>query len=77
MRIGRTAGPGVTAVTDRPLGRLSQRKRSVAELRLFIGLSVEETSAMLGVSPRTVKDDWRFSRAWLASRVQKPPRRRP
>lgn len=41
------------------------RKAQVVELRFFGGLSVEETAAALGVSPRTVHGDWAFARAWL------------
>lgn len=41
--------------------RLSQ----VVELRFFGGLSVVETALVLGVSPRTVKKDWRKARAFL------------
>jgi RNA polymerase sigma-70 factor (ECF subfamily) len=37
----------------------------VVELRFFAGLSVEETGAVMAVSPRTVKRDWHIARAWL------------
>lgn len=47
------------------LGRRNERRARVAELRLFAGLLVKETAEHLGVSERTVKDDWRFARAWL------------
>lgn len=52
------------------LTRKSPRKARVAELRLFAGLSVEETSGIVGASVRTVKDDWRFARAWLSRRLK-------
>jgi hypothetical protein len=29
------------------------------------GLSIEETASALEISPRTVKRDWTFARAWL------------
>jgi len=35
------------------------------ELRFFGGLSIEETSVVLGVSPATVKREWATARAWL------------
>jgi len=44
---------------------LSKRGAEVVHLRVFAGLSVEETAMSLGVSERTVKEDWRFARAWL------------
>jgi len=34
-------------------------------LRFFGGLNVEETAAIVGVSPATVKRDWSVARAWL------------
>ena len=37
----------------------------LVELRYFAGLSVEETAKALGVSPRTVKRNWAYARAWL------------
>jgi RNA polymerase sigma factor (TIGR02999 family) len=47
------------------LEALSERQCRVVECRCFGGLSVEETAAVLGTSPATVKRDWAFSRAWL------------
>ena len=44
---------------------LDVRQSQVIELRYFGGLSVEETAAVLKVSPSTVHSDWRQARAWL------------
>lgn len=41
------------------------RKARVVELRFFGGLSVDETAAVLAVSPETVMRDWKFARSWL------------
>jgi RNA polymerase sigma factor (TIGR02999 family) len=41
------------------------RKARVVELRFFGGLSIDETAEALGVSARTVHNDWAFARAWL------------
>jgi len=41
------------------------RKAQVIELRFFGGLSVEETAAVLKISPDSVMRDWRLARAWL------------
>jgi RNA polymerase sigma factor (TIGR02999 family) len=54
------------------LGRMEEeygRAAKVVELRFFGGLCIEEVAAALGVSPRTVNDDWRFARAWLRRRL--------
>lgn len=40
-------------------------KAELVGLRYFAGLSVDETAAVMGVSPRTVDNEWRFARAWL------------
>jgi RNA polymerase sigma factor (TIGR02999 family) len=52
------------------LAKVDARKVRVVEMRFFGGLSVEETSKVLGVSPETVMRDWNFAKAWLVSRLQ-------
>jgi|HubBroStandDraft_4_1064222.scaffolds.fasta_scaffold159338_2 RNA polymerase sigma-70 factor (ECF subfamily) len=47
------------------LARLDPRKARVVEMRFFGGLSVEETAAVLKVSPVTVMRDWSTAKAWL------------
>jgi RNA polymerase sigma factor (TIGR02999 family) len=47
------------------LERLDPQQARVVELRFFGGLTVEETAEVLGISPRTVKRDWRVARLWL------------
>jgi RNA polymerase sigma factor (TIGR02999 family) len=47
------------------LGELSPQQSQIVELRFFSGLSIEETSDVLGVSPGTVKRGWTTARAWL------------
>jgi DNA-binding CsgD family transcriptional regulator len=34
-------------------------------------LSVEETAGFLGISPETVKRDWRMAKAWLFAALTK------
>ncbi len=45
------------------------RAAHVVELRFFAGLTVEETAKIVDISARTVKEDWRFARAWLRDRL--------
>jgi RNA polymerase sigma-70 factor (ECF subfamily) len=47
------------------LARVDPRASQVVELRFFGGFSVEETAEALGVSVRTVINDWNTARAWL------------
>ena len=37
----------------------------IVELRFFAGLTVEETAAVLGISPATVKREWAIAKGWL------------
>jgi len=56
------------------LGRLEERdprQVEVVELRFFAGLSVREAADALGVSARTVEDDWSFARAWLLRELER------
>jgi RNA polymerase sigma-70 factor (ECF subfamily) len=45
--------------------KIDARKARVVEMRFFGGLSVEETAAILEVSPNTIIRDWSLARAWL------------
>ncbi len=47
------------------LKRLSPDHAQVVELRVMLGLTIEETAAAIGASPRTVKRRWQAARAWL------------
>jgi RNA polymerase sigma factor (TIGR02999 family) len=60
-------GAALVALDDAlsALAELDQRKSSVVELRFFGGLGVEEAAEVLGVSPETVKRDWKLAKAWL------------
>jgi RNA polymerase sigma factor (TIGR02999 family) len=50
-----------------------ERKSRVVELRFFAGLSTEETAEVLGVSPDTVKRDWRMAKLWLLRQLEAGP----
>ena len=52
------------------LAKVSARQSKIVELRFFGGLSEEETGAVLGISTRTVKRDWRVAKAWLYNEVK-------
>lgn len=48
------------------LALLDERQAKVVELRIFGGMTVEETAEFLHVSPATVHRDWASGRLWLA-----------
>jgi RNA polymerase sigma factor (TIGR02999 family) len=54
------------------LARIDARQSQLVELRYFGGLTVEETAAILGVAPITVKRDWALARAWLFRELRGP-----
>lgn len=65
-----TRGPDVEEILDldralRGLAEVSKRGARVVECRFFGGMTVEETSQALEISPATVKREWQVSRAWL------------
>jgi RNA polymerase sigma factor (sigma-70 family) len=47
------------------LSELDEQQSRIIELRFFGGLTIEDTSEVLGVSPATVKRDWLIARAGL------------
>ena len=53
------------------LAKLDQRQSRMVELRFFGGLSIEETSQVLGVSAPTVKREWASARAWLFREISR------
>ncbi len=59
----------VDEVLDR-LAVLDQRQSQVAELRIFGGLTLEETAEYLGVSVATTHRDWNSGRLWLARELR-------
>jgi RNA polymerase sigma factor (TIGR02999 family) len=62
-----SAGDDLFAV-DEALTRLAAadpRAARLVELRFFLGMSLEEAAAELGLQVRTASRDWAFARAWL------------
>jgi RNA polymerase sigma factor (TIGR02999 family) len=57
------------------LATMNSRASQVVELRFFGGFSVEETAEALGISVRTVINDWNTARGWLYRRLSTQGRR--
>ena len=53
------------------LAAIDARKSRVVELRFFGGLSVEEASEVLHISPDTVMRDWKMAKVWLVRELSK------
>lgn len=47
------------------LAKLNERHSRVVELKFFGGLTEDEISEVLKISPATVRRDWKVARAWL------------
>jgi RNA polymerase sigma factor (TIGR02999 family) len=69
-RLGVAAPSDVELIElDGALTRLStmdERMAKIVEFRVFGGLTAEEVAHVLGVSRRTVQDDWSVAKMWLA-----------
>ncbi len=47
------------------LATIDSRQAQIVELRFFGGMTVEEVAEALGVSKRTIENEWKIIRAWL------------
>ena len=45
------------------------RKAELVKLRYFVGLTIEETAEVMGISVATAKRWWNYSRAWLRAEM--------
>lgn len=55
------------------LAGMNARHARVVEMRVFGGLTIDETADELGVSHSTVESDWCMARAWLWRRLASSP----
>lgn len=55
------------------LASLDERQCRLVELRFFGGLTIEETSQALKISPATVKREWATARLWLLREMSRNP----
>lgn len=78
-RVALSDDPGLEAASpleflefDEALTRLAamdERMARVVELRVFAGMNAREVAHVLGISGRTVHDDWRVARMWFADEM--------
>ncbi|MGB8341911.1 MAG: ECF-type sigma factor [Chthoniobacterales bacterium] len=64
----------VAAVDEalRELEALDPRQGQIVELRFFGGLTIEEISTLLDISPATVKREWAVAKLWLRKTLSQP-----
>lgn len=53
------------------LAALDPRKAELVKQWYFVGLTVEETAEVLGISVRTAQRDWTYARAWLVNEMDR------
>ncbi len=53
------------------LTAMDPRQSQIVDLRFFGGLSIEDTSRILGISPATVKREWSTARLWLQRELRR------
>jgi RNA polymerase sigma factor (TIGR02999 family) len=60
------------------LAKLDEQQSRIVELRFFAGLSIDDTSEVLGISPATVSREWTTARIWLHREIcRRAPRVKP
>jgi RNA polymerase sigma factor (TIGR02999 family) len=65
---------------DEALAKLRATDAQAAEvvkLRVFAGMTIEEVAELQGISPRTVKRNWAYARAWLGRELAAYQERNP
>jgi RNA polymerase sigma factor (TIGR02999 family) len=53
------------------LAAMDPQQARIVELRFFSGFSIEDAADVLGISPSSVKRDWRAAKAWLRHELKK------
>lgn len=70
--------PAETLAIHEVLERLEERdsqKADLVNMRYFAGMSIDECASAMGVSKRTVSNQWQLARAWLYRELsERPPR---
>ncbi|MFZ0481324.1 MAG: ECF-type sigma factor [Terriglobales bacterium] len=66
----------IIAIDDalRDLATHNERMSRIVQLRLFVGLSVDETAEALGISDRTVRREWQSAKVWLLREMDRGKR---
>ena len=70
--IARTRDNDVLALDEilQKLQVLDPRQAKIVEMRFFGGMTVPEVANVLGLSTRTIENEWKMCRAWLRKRFE-------
>ncbi len=49
---------------------MDPRQAKIVEMRFFGGMTVPEVAGVLGLSTRTIENEWKMCRAWLRKRLE-------
>lgn len=73
LAASKTDGIDLLALDDAltRLAKLDPQQARIVELRFFSGFSIEDTAAVIGISPSSVKREWRAAKAWLRHELTK------
>ena len=73
LSASKTDGIDLLALDDAltRLAKLDPQQARIVELRFFSGFSIEDTAAVIGISPSSVKREWRAAKAWLRHELTK------
>jgi RNA polymerase sigma factor (TIGR02999 family) len=69
----KTRSVDLVALDDvlKELAKLDPQQSHIVELKFFGGLSIEEISELLGISPMTIKRRWSSAKLWLQRELSK------
>ena len=67
IEIGAAEDPHLLEINEvfERFARREPQKAELVRLRYFVGLSIEETARVLGISEATAKRWWGYARAWF------------
>jgi RNA polymerase sigma factor (TIGR02999 family) len=73
LELAAPAGDEELLAVNEALGRLAladSPKAELVKLRYFVGMTIEEAAAALGISEPTAKRRWALAKAWLFNEIK-------
>lgn len=71
LQLSTSKDEDVLAIEDliQVLHQLDPRQAKIVEMRFFGGMTISEVAEVLGLSTRTIENEWRMCRAWLRKQL--------